>query len=250
MKKFFAMLLVVGSLFFSSTVNAEIKTYTGVGESSAVLSETETQEQITKRATTSALKNAQEQVGNFVRNFAKANGLELGDDELETLVIGIMKVTDNKVANSTNDDGAIQIRVMLTAQIDTDNLQREIDNLAKNKPVEVAEPIKTYTSEAKASMGSSENQDQTVKRAESYALKDIRYQLNIDIRTFARTRKLELTNPEVDAVADKVMKITDKYVDSSLVNYTIEVHVKITVQVAPADLEREIEKIASKRQAE
>lgn len=248
MKKIFAMLLVVGSLFFTSTVNAEIKTY--VGEGTAIASETETQDQITKRATTYALKDAQEQVGNFIRNFAKTHGFEFNADEIETLVIGVMKITDNKVANSTNDDGAIQIRVTLTAQIDTDNLQREIDNLAKNKPVEVVEPIKTYTSEAKASMGSSENQDQTAKRAESYALKDIRYQLNIDIRTFARTRKLELTNPEVDAVADKVMKITDKYVDSSLVNYTIEVRVKVTVQVDPADLERVIDELARNKQAE
>ena len=250
MKKIFAMLLVVGSLFFSSTVNAEIKTYTGVSETSAVLSETETQEQITKRATTSALKYAQEQVGNFVRDFAKANGLELRVDELETIVIGVMKVTDNKVATSTGEDGAIKIRVTLTAQIDTDELQREIDNFDKTKPVEEAEPIKTYSSERKASMSGSETQDQTVKRAESYAIKDIRYQLDIDIRTFARAHKLELTNPEVDSVAKNVMKITEKTVESSLVNYTIEVHVKITVQVDPADLEREVEKIASKRKAE
>lgn len=248
MKKFFAMLLVVGSLFFSSTVNAEIKTY--VGESTAVASETETQEQVTKRATTSALKNAQEQVGNFIRNFAEGRGLKFTDDEIETLVIGVIKITDNQVANSTGEDGANQIRVKLTAQLDTDELEREIDNLAKNKPVEVAEPIKTYSSEAKATMSSSETQDQTVKRAESYALKDIRYQLDIDVRTFARTRKLELTNPEVDAIAAKVMKITEKKVDSSLVNFTIEVHVKVTVQIDPADLEREIAELARNRQSE
>lgn len=248
MKKFFAMLLVVGSLFFSSTVNAEIKNY--VGEGMAIASDTETQEQVTKRATTYALKNAQEQVGKFIRSFAEERGLKFNVDEIETLVIGVIKITDNQIANSTNDDGATQIRVTLTAQVDTDNLQREMDSLVKNKPVEVVEPIKTYTSEAKASMSSSETQDQTVKRAESYALQDIRYQVNIYIRAFAHTRKIELTNSEVDSIADKVMKITDKNVENSLVKYTIEVRVKITVQVDPADLERVIDELARNRNAE
>ncbi|MBR1647646.1 MAG: hypothetical protein IJ685_12865 [Selenomonadaceae bacterium] len=245
MKKFLAMLLVVGSLFFTSTVNAEIKNF--VGEGTAVSSETETQEQLTKRATTYALKNAQEQVGNFVRNFAKAKGLEFTDDEIDTFVIGILKITDNQVANSTGDDGKIQIRVTLTAQIDTDELQREIDNFDKTKPVEEAEPIKIYTGDRKATMIGSETQDQTIERATGYAIKDIRYQLDIDIRTFARTRKLELTNPEVDSLAKKIMKITDKTVESSFVNYTIEVHVKITVQVDPADLQREVEELARRK---
>ena len=104
--------------------------------------------------------------------------------------------------------------------------------------------IETYVREIKATMGESETQDQTVKRAESYALKDIRRQLDIDIRTFARTRKLELTNSEVYAIASRIMKITDKTVESSFVNYTIEVLVTVTVQIDTDDLEREIEELA------
>ncbi|MBR3745955.1 MAG: hypothetical protein IKP64_11120 [Selenomonadaceae bacterium] len=248
MKKFFAMLLVVGSLFFSSTVNAEIKTY--VVEGSATLSETETQEQITKRATTSALKNAQEQVGNFVRDFAKTQGYEFTDDQIETLVIGVIKITDSKVTNSVSEDGTTQIHVTLTAQIDTDELEREIDGFVKTPTGEVVEPIKTYTQESRTTISGSETHDQTLARATDYAIKEIRRQLDIDIRVFARARKIELTNSEVNSIAAKVMKITEKTVNQSLFESTIEVRVKVTVQVDPADLKREIEKLARTGQPE
>lgn len=248
MKNLLAMLIVVGSLLVSSTVNAEIKTY--VGNGSATVNETETQEQVTKRATTEALKNAREQIGMFVRDFAKTQRVELGDDETDMLVVGIIKITDNKVTQAASDDGAIQIRVTLNVQFDTDDLQRELANLDQTKPAEVAEPIKIYKSEGKAKIGDTENQDQTVARATDYALRDIRRQLDIDIRTFARTRKLELTNSEVTSIADKIIKITEKTVEKPLVNYTIEAHVKVTVQVDPADLQREVEKIASTRPTE
>ena len=245
MKKFLAMLLVVGSLFFASTSEAAIEKYTGTG--TATISESETQEQVTARATKDALRNARDQVEVYVKNFAQRNAVELGDEDISTIALGLLKLVDKKVEKISGGD-VPQIRVTLTVEIDSDELQRELEDLSKAEPV--AYEIKTYASEAKATMSGSETQDQVVKRAESYALKDIRYQVNIDIRTFARTRKLELTNPEVDAIAEKVLKITDKTVESSLVNFTIEVHVKVTVQLDTADLEREISELARNRQAE
>ena len=233
------MLIVVGSLFFSSTTEAAIEKYIGTG--TATITESETQDQVTARATTDALRNARDQVEVYVKNFAQRNAIELGNEDISTIALGLLKLVDKKVEKSVVDD-VPQIRVTLTVEIDSDELRRELENLSKAEPV--VYEIKTYASEAKATMSGSETQDQTVKRAESYALKDIRYQVNIDIRTFARTRKLELTNPEVDAIANKVMKITDKTVDSSLVNFTIEVHVKLTVQLDTADLEREIAELA------
>ena len=66
MKKFLAALLTAGLMFTTSTVNAELKTYTGTDE--YVMSEFETIDIAKQRAKQKAERNAQEKAGVYINS--------------------------------------------------------------------------------------------------------------------------------------------------------------------------------------
>lgn len=143
MKKFLAALIVAGNFLFMSPSYASIETY--VGEGSATMSEAETQDVAVDRAKLKALRHAQEQAGVYIRSQSRMRDLELVDDEVEMLTGGIVKIISTNVKKTVLNDDVIQVFVTVTVQINTDDLQREIDKLLDKRkpkpPVDRPKPI-------------------------------------------------------------------------------------------------------------
>lgn len=137
MKKLLAALLILGSLFFMPAALAEIETYTGEGK--ATMSEAETLEKVIERAKTYALRNAREKAGVYIRSQSRLRDLELVEDEVVTLTSGILKIKDSKVEKTLVND-AIQVYVIVTVTVDSDDLQREIDKFLARNPNRKPEP--------------------------------------------------------------------------------------------------------------
>ena len=132
MKKFLTTLLVVLSLVFASTTQAAIETYTGEG--TATSGDSETTAQVVERAKLYAKKNALEQSAIYIQYRTTAK-VEFVDDELVSDEAGILKVVGKPMIEKNLLGGsALQVHVTITAEIDTDALQRELDK-RNSKPV-------------------------------------------------------------------------------------------------------------------
>ena len=133
MKKFLTTLLVVLSLVFASTTQAAIETYTGEG--TATSGDSETMAQVVERAKLYAKKNALEQSAIYIQYRTTAK-VEFVDDELVSDEAGVLKVVGKPIIerNLLGGGDALQVHVTLTAEIDTDALQRELDK-RNSKPV-------------------------------------------------------------------------------------------------------------------
>ena len=145
MKKFFATLLTAGLIFTTSTVNAELKTYTGTDE--YIMSEFETLDIAKQRAKQKAERNAQEKAGVYIHSYSETKDMELVTDEIVSITCGIMSVTDVKYdVTPLTDVNGFAIRATVTAQIETDDVnkwlekgsQERSDIVAQNKELQKA----------------------------------------------------------------------------------------------------------------
>ena len=135
MKKFFAMLLVVGSLFFvSTTVEAEVKTYEGIGE--YVMGERDTLETAKQGAKDKALRNALERAGVLIQAFARTEDSELVEDVITSQTGAILKVVE-----VTYDREDFLVKAHVWVEIDADDINRRLEEISR-KPKN-ASPSKT-----------------------------------------------------------------------------------------------------------
>ena len=132
MKKFFATLLTAGLIFTTSTVNAELKTYTGTDE--YIMSEFETLDIAKQRAKQKAERNAQEKAGVYIHSYSETKDLELVTDEIVSITCGIMIVTDVKYdVTPLTDVNGFAIRATVTAQIETDDVNKWLEKGAQER---------------------------------------------------------------------------------------------------------------------
>lgn len=136
-EKFFYLYLSIIFLgVFITVANAEIQTYTGIGE--YIMSNQETPEAATNNAKIYAERSACEQAGIFISSHSEMKNNNLDKDEIETFTAGILKIlkTNVEVIPLTGEAaGWIKYRVSVTANIDTDTLNNSI-NRWMNKSVE------------------------------------------------------------------------------------------------------------------
>ena len=139
MKRFLtALLLVVANFFVMPPVDAEIQTYTGTDE--YIVGEHETHEVAKNNSKIRAMRNAQDQAGVFIRSRSRTKDLELVDDEIVTLTEGILKVVGAPIheIRLLGDGKGILIHTTITVEIDTDDLDRRLAEIARthsaNKP--------------------------------------------------------------------------------------------------------------------
>lgn len=138
MKKFFATLLTAGLIFTTSTVNAELKTYTGTDE--YVMSEFETLDIAKQRAKQKAERNAQEKAGVYIHSYSETKDMELVTDEIVSITCGIMSVTDVKYdMRPLEDVNGFAIRATVTAQIETDDVNKWLEKGAQERSDIVAQ---------------------------------------------------------------------------------------------------------------
>ena len=89
-KRFFATLLVVGMMICAFVAQAEIKTYTGVGEDYA--NQFETQEDAKLRAKRIAIEDAKKHAGVGIKTYSRSVNSELVDDEISTITSNSYKI--------------------------------------------------------------------------------------------------------------------------------------------------------------
>ena len=154
MKRFLtALLLVAANFFVMPPVDAEIQTYTGTDE--YIVGEHETHEVAKNNSKIRAMRNAQDQAGVFIRSRSRMKDLELVDDEVVTLTEGILKVVGAPIheIRLLGDGKGILIHTTITVEIDTDDLDRRLSEIARvhgtnkppidrPKPLEAPEPEK------------------------------------------------------------------------------------------------------------
>ena len=120
MKKFLSAALIVVSLLFMPTTQAEIQTYTGNGE--YYMSDFETFDVAQKRAKQRAEQNACEQAGVFVKSVSRSVNSKIVEDEIIAMTSGILKVVDVQFKRENFDNNTTLIRVTIYANIDSDDV--------------------------------------------------------------------------------------------------------------------------------
>lgn len=129
-KKFFAALLVVGGLLLTFAAQAEIKTYTGVGEDYP--NQFETPEDAKARALRSAIEDAKKQAGVGLKTYSRSINNELTDDEVSTITSNIYKIVGAvKYESSPKQLSAKTFTVLWRATVDVDVDDAEVKNWFK-----------------------------------------------------------------------------------------------------------------------
>ena len=121
MKKFLSAALIVGSLLCGSPVNAEVKSYDGVGE--YIMSDFETPDVAKQRAKMYAERNACEKAGVYVKSYSRTENFELVADEVESMTSGVLKVVSVEFKMVPMEEyGGIMYRAIIVAEIDSASL--------------------------------------------------------------------------------------------------------------------------------
>lgn len=128
-KKFLTALLISGSLLLTSSVNAEVKTYEGVGEYS--MGERDTLETAKQGAKDRALRNALERAGVLIQSSSRSEDLELVEDLITSQTGAILKVVD--VMYERID---FLVKAIVTVEIDVEDLNRRLETYANTPPDE------------------------------------------------------------------------------------------------------------------
>lgn len=126
-KKFFVALIVVASVFITLAVQAEIKTYTGVGEDYA--NQYETQEDAKFRALKCAIEDAKKQAGVGLKSYSRSINSELVEDEISTItsnsykIVGDVKYERLPPTKLPGSRGLIVIGWRATVDVDVDDAE-------------------------------------------------------------------------------------------------------------------------------
>ncbi|MBR1805262.1 MAG: tetratricopeptide repeat protein [Selenomonadaceae bacterium] len=123
-KKFWATLLVVGSLIAPNAAHAEIQTYTGVGE--YVMGERDTLETAKQAAKDKALRNALERAGVLIQSRSRTEDSELVEDVITSQTGAVLQVVE--VVYERED---LLIRATVKVDIDAEDLNRRLEAAVK-----------------------------------------------------------------------------------------------------------------------
>lgn len=115
-----------------SSVQAEIKIYTGVGEH-YMESESETLAQAQDAAKLAAELNAMEQAQINVKSYSAVHNSNLTQDEIITITAGIMNITSVKYSLKEDFDGLMVMCAEVTAEIDTDKIAELVEREIKRR---------------------------------------------------------------------------------------------------------------------
>lgn len=129
-KKFFAALLVVGGLLLTFATQAEIKTYTGVGEDYP--NQFEKPEDAKARALRSAIDDAKKQAGVGLKTYSRSINNELTEDEVSTITSNSYKIVGAvKYESSPKQLSEKTFTVLWRVTVDVDVDDAEVKNWFK-----------------------------------------------------------------------------------------------------------------------
>lgn len=131
-KKFMAMFLFCGILTFSVTTSAEIKIFEGVSEH-YIEDVNETLDEAKEKAKILAELDALEQAQVHIQSYSDMHNSNLTRDEIITITVGVLNVTDVQYKLSEESDGIMLMKVVLTAEIDTDKIPELVEREIKRR---------------------------------------------------------------------------------------------------------------------
>ena len=114
---------------FFTVAHAEIKNYEGVGE---YFITDETLDFSKNQAELIAQRDILEKICVYVKSQSTMIDNELENDEIITISAGILRVIDTKFSIINDEDG-ITVKSFVTAQVDTDELKKLLEEEIKNK---------------------------------------------------------------------------------------------------------------------
>lgn len=123
-------LVIVLIVLCNAVTHAEVQTYEGYGE--YFLDEDETVDLGKEQAALRAERDALEQVKIYVQSHSRAANARLLEDEVIVIVAGILRVIETKHVIAVQDDALI-VKAFVKATIDTDELEKLLDNAVKNR---------------------------------------------------------------------------------------------------------------------
>ncbi|MFO0733955.1 MAG: hypothetical protein U0231_05360 [Nitrospiraceae bacterium] len=131
------LLILCGCLALASVLNvvpdqlfAETRVVTGEGLHR--LSDRETKDDGVRLAAEQAKRQALEQVATYLESITVVRNLDVTQDELRSYTAGMVLVLDQQTKTLLEEDTVV-IKVILTAQVDTDEVQRAITALRQNE---------------------------------------------------------------------------------------------------------------------
>ena len=127
LRRFFIALLGVIFVLNASIACAEV--YTGVGE---YFMTDETVDFAKNQAELEAQRNVLEKICVYVKSPSTMIDNELDNDEIITISAGILHVIDTKFSME-QEDGLIEVKSFVTAQIDIDELKKLLERAIKER---------------------------------------------------------------------------------------------------------------------
>ena len=127
MKKFLTALLIAMSFF--TEAHAEIETYEGTGE---YFMSDETIDFAKNQAELVAQRAILDRISVYVKYESTMIDYELDEDEIITVAAGILHVIDTKFSMD-NEENLIKVKAFVTAQVDTDELKKLLEQEIKNR---------------------------------------------------------------------------------------------------------------------
>ena len=124
-----AILVAMFTIFSAAVAHAEIKTYEGVGEYWVA---DKTVKFAKNQAKLQAQRDALEQVSFFIKSGSHMGNGILKDDEIITITAGILHVINTEY-DLVNDNGDILVKAYVTAEIDTVELEKLLEEAVKSK---------------------------------------------------------------------------------------------------------------------
>ena len=133
MRKFLVGAMIIGSLLVMPTINAEVKTYTGVGE--YMIGERDTLEIAKQGAKEKAMRNALEKAGVLVTSRSRVEDLELVEDVITSRTGAVLQVRE--VVYERAD---LIVRATVKVDIDPEDLNRRLQGSENSSPKNIPPP--------------------------------------------------------------------------------------------------------------
>ncbi len=145
LKSIMMMLVMMCLCFDFSIVNAEVKTYDGIGE--YIMGEFETIDVARERSKQRALQSAIESAGVFVDSYTKIVNSTVAKDEVTVIANGVLRIKEISYKYEASLDGKfIIIKAFIKAEINSDDILKWL-NQSKNKQEQIIEENKRLQKE-------------------------------------------------------------------------------------------------------
>ena len=125
-KLFCIFLLNIAIIFCTDIVEAEIKNIVGNGVY-YLNNKTETIDYAKNQAKLLAEVNIVEQVKVYIQSYTEINNLELTEDEIITVAVGIINVIDVNYSINSDFDNTIVVKAIVAAKVDTEKIPEVVE---------------------------------------------------------------------------------------------------------------------------